>query len=72
MEARREGQSVRAADLLEQEDESESHERVQHLPFDSFVTELLIDGAELNVRAELAWLEEVAAALRARYAPPSA
>ena len=47
-------------------------QRLQHLPFDSFVTKLLIDGAELNVRAELTWLDEVAAELKARYAPPSA
>jgi DNA-binding PadR family transcriptional regulator len=43
-------------------------QRLQQLPFDSFVTKLLIDGAELNVRAELTWLEEVAAELKRRYA----
>lgn len=37
------------------------------LPVDSFVTALLIDGAELNVRAELAWLADVAAKLRERF-----
>src|SRR5262245_66419091 len=35
---------------------------------DAFVTQLLIDGAELNVRAELAWLDEVTAKLTERLA----
>jgi DNA-binding PadR family transcriptional regulator len=33
---------------------------------DAFVTQLLIDGAELNVRAELAWLDEVTQKVAAR------
>jgi DNA-binding PadR family transcriptional regulator len=43
--------------------------KLQRLTGDTFVTALLIDGVELSVRAELAWLEEVAQKLRARYAP---
>ncbi len=46
--------------------------KLERLRGDGFVTGLLIDGVELNVRAELAWLEEVAAKLKARYAPPPA
>ena len=42
--------------------------RLRRLPIDSFVTNLLIDGAELNVRAELAWLEDVSAKLKERFA----
>lgn len=41
--------------------------RIDKLPFDTFVTRMLIEGAELSVRAEMAWLETVAANLRARY-----
>jgi DNA-binding PadR family transcriptional regulator len=41
--------------------------RLDRLPFDTFVTRMLIEGAELSVRAEMAWLETVAANLRARY-----
>lgn len=43
--------------------------KLQRLTGDTFVTRLLIDGVELSVRAEIAWLEEVAQQLRARYAP---
>jgi DNA-binding PadR family transcriptional regulator len=43
--------------------------RVQRLRGDTFVTGLLIDGAELSVRAEITWLDEVAQKLRARYRP---
>ncbi len=42
--------------------------KLKHLAGDNFVTALLIDGVELSVRAELAWLEEVAQKLRARHA----
>jgi len=42
--------------------------RLDRLPYDTFVTRMLIEGAELSVRAEMAWLETVAANLRARYA----
>jgi DNA-binding PadR family transcriptional regulator len=41
--------------------------KVRRLPTDSFVTQLLIDGAELHVRAELAWLDDVTQKLRERY-----
>jgi PadR family transcriptional regulator AphA len=44
--------------------------KVQRLGDDGLVTGLLIDGVELSVRAELAWLDEVAQTLRARYAQP--
>ncbi len=36
---------------------------------DAFVTQLLVDGAELSVRAELAWLEDVAQKLTERFGP---
>ena len=36
-------------------------------PFDAFVTRLLIDGAELAARAEVAWLDQVAKRLQDRY-----
>jgi DNA-binding PadR family transcriptional regulator len=42
--------------------------KVRRLPMDSFVTSLLIDGAELHVRAELAWLDDVAQKLKERLA----
>ncbi len=42
--------------------------RLARSPVDSFVTQLLIDGAELSVRAELAWLDEVTQKLRERFA----
>jgi len=42
--------------------------KMHRQPFDAFVTHLLIDGAELAVRAELTWLDEVAKQLRDRYA----
>lgn len=41
--------------------------KVRRAPFDAFATHLLIDGAELAARAELAWLDEVAKRLRDRY-----
>ncbi len=42
--------------------------KLRGLPVDSFVTNLLIDGAELNVRAELGWLEDVSSKLKERFA----
>ena len=42
--------------------------RLARSPVDSFVTQLLIDGAELNVRAELAWLDEVTQKVQERFA----
>lgn len=41
--------------------------KMHRAPFDAFVTHLLIDGAELAARAEIAWLGEVATRLRERY-----
>ena len=41
--------------------------KMRRAPFDAFVTHLLIDGAELSARAELAWLDEVARRLVERY-----
>ena len=41
--------------------------KMRRAPFDAFVTHLLIDGAELSARAELAWLDEVAKRLEDRY-----
>lgn len=41
--------------------------KIRRAPFDAFVTHLLIDGAELVARAELAWLDEVAKRLQERY-----
>ncbi len=43
--------------------------RMRRLPIDAFVTNLLIDGAELSVRAELTWLEDLARKLQERAAP---
>jgi DNA-binding PadR family transcriptional regulator len=45
--------------------------KLARLPMDSFVTGLLIDGAELSVRAELSWLDDVAQKLKDRFATPS-
>jgi DNA-binding PadR family transcriptional regulator len=45
--------------------------KLARLPMDSFVTGLLIDGAELSVRAELAWLDDVAQKLKDRFATAS-
>jgi DNA-binding PadR family transcriptional regulator len=47
---------------------SAQRRKLRRLPIDSFVTNLLIDGAELAVRAELAWLEDVSAKLKERFA----
>lgn len=43
--------------------------RLRRRPEDGFVTGLLIDGAELQVRAELAWLDHVANKLREHFSP---
>jgi DNA-binding PadR family transcriptional regulator len=40
--------------------------RLRRANVDAFVTNLLIDGAELAVRAELAWLDDVTQKLRER------
>jgi DNA-binding PadR family transcriptional regulator len=48
----------------------ESHRRKLR-GVDSFVTGLLIDGAELNARAELAWLEDVSLKLKERFGAAS-
>lgn len=50
---------------------SAQRRKIVRLPIDTFVTGLLIDGAELSVRAELAWLEEVTVKLRQRYVQAS-
>ena len=42
--------------------------KLRRVPVDAFVTNLLIDGAELSVRAELAWLEDVGQKLREHFA----
>ncbi len=41
--------------------------RLARSALDAFVTQLLIDGAELAVRAELAWLDEVTQKLSERF-----
>jgi DNA-binding PadR family transcriptional regulator len=41
--------------------------KLARLAVDAFVTGLLIDGAELLVRAELAWLDDVAQKLKERF-----
>jgi DNA-binding PadR family transcriptional regulator len=41
--------------------------KVERLAEDHFVTLLLIDWAELSVRAELEWLDQVTARLKARF-----
>jgi hypothetical protein len=43
--------------------------RLRRLGVDGFVTGLLIDGAELSVRAELAWLDDVGMKLGERFRP---
>jgi len=42
--------------------------RLRNASTDTFVTSLLIDGAELTVRAELTWLDDVAHKLKERIA----
>jgi DNA-binding PadR family transcriptional regulator len=46
--------------------------RLKRMPIDSFVLNLLIDGAELSVRAEFAWLDHVCQKLKERFGPPVA
>jgi DNA-binding PadR family transcriptional regulator len=41
--------------------------KLRQAPVDGFVTHLLIDGGELSVRAELAWLDTVAEKLKGRF-----
>src|SRR6185437_15808667 len=43
--------------------------RLRRIPVDAFVTNLLIDGAELSVRAELTWLDDVTRKLQERAEP---
>ena len=43
--------------------------KLARAPVDAFVTSLLIDGAELSARAELAWLEDVSEKLKQRFGP---
>ena len=45
--------------------------KLEHAAVDSFVTNLLIDGAEFMARAELAWLDHVMHRVRERFATPS-
>jgi DNA-binding PadR family transcriptional regulator len=42
--------------------------KLRRRPDDTFVTDLLIDCAELHVRAELTWLDDVARKLKERFA----
>jgi DNA-binding PadR family transcriptional regulator len=46
--------------------------RLQRLPIDPFVANLLIDGAEGSVRAEIAWLDDVCEKLTERFGAPAA
>jgi DNA-binding PadR family transcriptional regulator len=43
--------------------------RIARSQVDAFVTQLLVGGAELSVRAELAWLDDVAQKLTERFGP---
>jgi hypothetical protein len=43
--------------------------RLARAPVDAFVTNLLIDGAELSARAELSWLDDVTRKLQQRFQP---
>ena len=45
--------------------------RLERAEMDGFVTGLLIDGAEMSVRAELAWLDDLTQKVRDRLGPPS-
>jgi DNA-binding PadR family transcriptional regulator len=45
--------------------------KLRRIPVDAFVTNLLIDGAELAVRAELGWLDDVGQKLKDRFPPPA-
>lgn len=46
--------------------------RIERSRIDGFVTGLLIDGAELSVRAELAWLDDLAQKMGERFGAASA
>jgi DNA-binding PadR family transcriptional regulator len=46
--------------------------RLRRVPSGTFLTELLLDGAELAVRAELAWLDDVTRKLVMHFKAPSA
>jgi DNA-binding PadR family transcriptional regulator len=46
---------------------SAQRRKLARIPIDSFVTGLLINGAEMSVRAELAWLEDVTLKLGQRF-----
>ena len=45
--------------------------RLARAPVDAFVTNLIIDGAELSARAELSWLDDIAKKLQEQFAEPS-
>jgi DNA-binding PadR family transcriptional regulator len=45
--------------------------RLRRTPVDAFVINLLIDGAELSVRAEFAWLDSVSQKLQERFRQPT-
>lgn len=45
--------------------------KLRHSPIDGFVVGLLIDGAELSVRAEFTWLDSVSQRLKERFASDS-
>ena len=46
--------------------------KVSRLAGDNLVTKLLIDGAELHARAEIAWLDDVVQKLKEGWHPPEA
>ncbi len=45
--------------------------KIARLSGDHSVTQLLIDGAELHARAEIAWLDDVTQRLKSRREPPA-
>ena len=70
-------QMPKVARLIEHQREAYLHElhllgvqrrRLERSQIGGFVTGLLIDGAELSVRAELAWLDDVKLKLKERFA----
>jgi DNA-binding PadR family transcriptional regulator len=46
--------------------------KLRRLPVDPFVVNLLIDGAEGSILAEIGWLDQVCARLQERFGPPAA
>lgn len=44
--------------------------KLRHVPVDSFVVGLLIDGAEMSLRSEFAWLDSVSQKLKERFSRP--